>query len=191
MAKMSGHNEVSDRILCVDLDKTFLIHDSTVLVITESLRHFTFYKLIIGCIEQGWKIFKNDLIDMVCMDNIDWQVNPEVLELIQRRREAGYEIHLVTGSGKIISEYIQSKFCCFDRIHFSTRERKLKGRFKANYLCDYFGFNNFDYVGDSFIDIWVWKNARNRLIPSKYAFKFLVLIPLLSLKTLRNFTQEL
>ena len=46
----------------------------------------------------------------------------------------------------------------------STENLNLIGESKANYLKKRFGFKKFDYIGDSIVDLHIWKIANKAII---------------------------
>lgn len=176
-------NDSSD-FFCVDLDRTFIQNDSTLLILVDAYRRFSVLSLLSLFWSLGWKKFKVYLVQNTDLDTLGWRVNLSVLNLIHFKRESGAEIHLVTGSGRELCEFFATKYECFDKVHFSTTEQKLKGNLKSIYLIKIFGYNKFEYIGDSFRDIRVWQAARKGYYPSKYAYKFFLLKRFLNLESI-------
>lgn len=170
--------------LCVDLDRTFLVGDSTLLILLKLIQSRGSRRIFLKLPKLGWNLFKVQAVDSVCLATIKWEIDKKVMELISRKRQEGYQVHLVTGSGGTVSSFIYRKYPCFDSHHHSTKNLSLKGRTKAEYLEQLFGYKNFDYVGDSFKDIHVWKVSKSGYFPSRFRAKFYFLTKKLALTPL-------
>ena len=59
-----------------------------------------------------------------------------------------------------ISKYLN----LFSKVYASNESFNLKGENKAIKLVKIFGFKKFDYVGNSFDDLAVWKNSNNAIV---------------------------
>ena len=159
--------------LCVDLDRTLLVGDSTWLVLLKILQSSGSRSIFLKLPTLGWKQFKVQAVDAINLDEIKWNIDHNVMGLISKRKNEGFRVHLVTGSGSAISSFIFRRYPCFDSHHHSTKNLKLKGKAKAIYLSEVFGERNFEYVGDSFKDVHVWRVSKSGYFPSRFRFKFL------------------
>ena len=45
----------------------------------------------------------------------------------------------------------------------SSEKINLKGKVKAEFLNSRYGFKNYEYIGDSLDDLYVWKNANKAI----------------------------
>ena len=55
---------------------------------------------------------------------------------------------------------------CFDQVLATEKGINLAGKNKANHLLNLFGDKNFDYAGDSSVDLHVWAHAANAIVVS-------------------------
>ena len=85
--------------------------------------------------------------------------NQKVIEYIKSHRSKGGRTALVTATNHSIAKNIANYLGLFDEVHGSSAENNLKGRNKAKFLVRYFGKNRFNYMGDSYADLPVWKEA--------------------------------
>lgn len=91
-------------------------------------------------------------------------VHPELKDYADQQRDAGREVLLVSASDqRLVSDLAQyhgySKDSCG-----SDGVRNLKGEVKAEYLCQIYGDQGFDYAGDHAADRAVWAQADKALV---------------------------
>lgn len=79
-------------------------------------------------------------------------------------KKKGREIVLCSGASKEIVEIIFNEYKFFSEWYSSTSFCNLTGENKAKFLVSKYGFNGFDYAGNSLDDIYVWKAARHCII---------------------------
>jgi len=148
------------KVLVIDLDGT-LIH-------TDML-----YETFWSAFSKDWKIpFKSiiwcstskaylkhrlNLSADVNIKNLPY--NLAVIDHIKKNRKKYKYVILVTASNQLIANKIAKYLNLFDEVKGSTKELNLKGAAKAKFLKNHFGAKNYDYIGDSLIDVPVWKNA--------------------------------
>ena len=168
--------------LCVDLDKTFLVKDSTRQMLLIALKTISFKKLYTNYRNLGLNQFKEWLFQNIDTAKLDLSNNKSLEQFIYKKINLGYSVYLVTGSSKSICQLVSSKYPYFDKVIHSKPGLKLKGKVKRNLLCQMIGEGNFDYIGDSYKDIYVWLAARNRYAPKKYSFKFFLFNKIIQLK---------
>ena len=92
--------------------------------------------------------------------------NREVIDYIKKHRKKGGYTFLATASNYSIAEKISKHLKLFDEIKGSSNKFNLKGNDKAKFLKNRFGLKNYDYIGDSLIDLPVWKYANKAIVVS-------------------------
>ena len=167
---MSIHLNI-EKNLCVDLDKTFLIHDSSILILISLLKTDPLETLAICLKSKNMNQAKKILVDKIQLSILEWTINQCLYDFIISKKHSGYKIHLVSGSNIKVCSFIAYRFQIFDSIHCSNMNLHLKGRNKAIYLENLFGYKNFTYIGDAFKDIYVWKVAEHGFFPKSKRFK--------------------
>lgn len=85
--------------------------------------------------------------------------NKSVINYIKQFRQKGGRSALVTASNHVAGKKISNHLGFFDEVYGSTSTLNLKGKNKADFLNSRFGLKNFNYIGNSYADIPVWKNA--------------------------------
>ena len=151
-------------VLVIDLDET----------LTQSnMLHETFW----SAFSKDWKIPMKSLVWLlngkanlksnlslssdVNVKNLPY--NKSVINYIKRHRKKGGYTALVTASNEAIAKKIAKYLNLFDEVKGSTKKLNLKGNSKAKFLKKRFGFKNYDYMGDSLIDLPIWKNANKAI----------------------------
>ncbi len=147
--------------LCVDLDGSLVLTDtlyeSVLIYVKENpLRIFTLPILLF----KGRAFLKRFLSTRV---DIDQEILPYNEELVQYLREQSHRsVVLVTAADMKIAQKVAGNFSFFTEYYGSDGHTNLKGSQKTTFLKEKFG--QFDYVGDSFADVSVWKEARKAIL---------------------------
>ncbi|MCI5066442.1 UbiA family prenyltransferase [bacterium] len=176
MSEQMRHGSVAvSPVLCVDLDGTLLrgdlLHESSLKLFARSpLRFFSLLVRFVSALlfpggkanTQGRRSsaiadLKSALADQVALRPELLPYREEVLDYIQRAKEEGRKVVLVTASHERYATAISSHLGLFDEVYGTTRERNLKGVYKAQFLEDH--FHSFEYLGDSWADRTVWEKA--------------------------------
>ena len=89
--------------------------------------------------------------------------NQSVISKLKQARQDGRLTVLATASIEPVAQKIANHLNLFDVVFASTGEINLKSHAKAQKLVKSFGYENFDYIGDSKDDLEVWKNARKAI----------------------------
>lgn len=144
--------------LCVDCDGTLIQGD---------LLRFDLEKLFsrmpwmlptaAGWLAMGRNQLKVRLANLFPLDAASLAFRLEVLELIRARRQQKGKVFLATASAQAHAERISLHLGIFDGIFASDESRNLKSAKKAEVLTQSFGPKGFDYLGDSRVDIPVWR----------------------------------
>ncbi len=88
----------------------------------------------------------------------------ELLEWLEEQAETGRRIYLATGSPQELAGAVAAAHPCFEGIFATSPVTNMTGAMKAQVLCDAFGEGGFDYVGDSWADLEVWRRARRAIV---------------------------
>jgi len=151
--------------LCVDLDgtliRTDLMFESIFLLIREN---FLYFFIIPFWAIRGRYYLKEKLAEYVIPDIDFLPYNEEVLKIIRQAYDDGRDIYLVTASYYTVAEQIAGKFHFFKDTFASKDGINLVGKTKASFLKELFGTGNFDYIGDSYKDRFVWHISRKKIL---------------------------
>ncbi|WP_298607473.1 UbiA family prenyltransferase [uncultured Thiothrix sp.] len=163
------------KILVVDLDGTLLksdilIENVLIFIKKHPLKIYQlFFWLLRGKIE-----LKRKLAEKIDIDVTQLPYNNEVLSLINQRKQLGHKIILATATYKKYAILIADFLKFFDDTIYSETDN-LSGKNKAKRLNQLFGYKKYDYVGNSFKDISIWKSSLiSYVVPSEIGLKALI-----------------
>lgn len=159
---MAVSAQSDNNMLVVDLDLTLARTDTLV----ESLwlmfvsNPFRFVKTMLK-LRHGRAHFKDNVAKSMPCDAAKLPFNTQVIDHIKSWKNNGGKVVLVTASHQIIADEVGRHLNLFDRVKGSNKSRNLKGREKAKFLCEEFGFGQFAYIGDSKADLPIWEMAHS------------------------------
>ncbi|HRP01118.1 MAG TPA: UbiA family prenyltransferase [Candidatus Kapabacteria bacterium] len=157
----------NDMPLCVDLDGTLIKTDLMLEAIPLLLKQNPIYILFIICWAFKGRLFlKEQLSKRVQIDFDTIPINEEVRNYLIEEKKQGRIIYLVTAAVQEYADVFQKRFKFFDDAIGSGYGINLTSTSKANYLVNRFGEKGYDYVGDTYKDLAVWKHSNNALIVS-------------------------
>ena len=148
------------RVVCVDLDGTLIVGD----LLWESIvRLFKSRPLalpsVVPALLKGRAPFKRRVAALAPVDPARVAYRPELLAHLQQLRVAGASLVLATAADEGPARAIADHLSLFDDVIASDGRTNLKGRAKADRLCARFGQGGFDYVGNDWADVEVWRVA--------------------------------
>jgi 4-hydroxybenzoate polyprenyltransferase/phosphoserine phosphatase len=152
-------------VLCVDLDGTLIRGDllwEGILVLLKS-RPWTLLWLPFWLLS-GTANLKRQLAARTQLNPARLPYRAEVLDLLRREREGGRKIVLVTAADREVAETVAQHLALFDEVYASDGQLNLIGKSKADFLAERFAEIGFDYVGDSELDVEVWRKARGAYV---------------------------
>jgi 4-hydroxybenzoate polyprenyltransferase/phosphoserine phosphatase len=85
---------------------------------------------------------------------------PQVLEYLQAARAQGRRIVLATAADAHVAQQVAERLGLFDLVLASDGHHNLAGERKRQRLVAEFGEKGFDYVGNAWPDLAVWRSAR-------------------------------
>lgn len=91
-------------------------------------------------------------------------VDTDVEALLNRARQEGRPVHLVSGAAHDLVAEAAKAHGPFDSVHGSDGATNLTAANKAARLETMFGTKGYDYIGDSSADIPVWQSAREGFV---------------------------
>lgn len=146
--------------LIIDLDNSLITSDTLVDSISQCLsKNILNIFWLFFWIASGKAFLKYKLTQYFPIKAKELSFRKEVLDLINESKKKGKKIYLCSGSNekqvKLIYEYLG----LFDGYFGSNLENNLTGNKKKVFLEKEFGYKNFDYLGDSSVDIPIWKSS--------------------------------
>lgn len=150
--------------LIVDVDGTLLRTD----LLLESAFHFIRQQPwrawdLVRWLRRGKAVLKAELADRIDLAVDALPYNESVLATIEEARREGRPIYLASASNHRYVAAIAAHLGLFDGIFASDATANLAGPHKARALVDSFGEGGFDYIGDSAVDVAVWRRARRAI----------------------------
>ncbi len=150
--------DASSRPICVDLDGTLLRTD----LLYESLlallgRNPLYAFLIPFWLLRGKAALKRELASRVTLSVENLPYDKRVVEFL---RHTGQRPRvLCTASDTLLVKPIADHLGLFETVLSSDGHRNLAGKRKAETLVDMYGTKGFDYIGNSRVDLDVWRHA--------------------------------
>ena len=146
--------------LVVDLDGTLIRTDLLVESFLSLLAHRPLSALAaLFMLFHGKAAFKAHLAGLVDLQLHSLPLDPAVVALIERARADGRPVYLASASDSRYVTGLADHLGWFDGVIGSTRDLNLAGPAKADALVARFGARGFDYVGNSPVDMAVWKHS--------------------------------
>jgi phosphoserine phosphatase len=145
-------------VIC-DLDGTLVQANTMELQFRQAIRKskVAIFSLVLSII-RGRLALKKKLTELVPVLDKEPVPNSAVIGILAEFRNENREIYLVSASEHKFVCALGMKLFQFDGI-IGSSEVNLKGINKAKLLVQKFGTKNFEYIGDSFSDVHVWREA--------------------------------
>lgn len=147
--------------LVVDLDgtliKTDILMEQVIAFVRINPFHFflIFFWFLQGFAKLKYEVYKRTNLNV---DTLPF--NPDVIKIIKDAKSTGRKVVLATASFFDNAQQVANSLDLFDEVLATTVDYNLRGKNKAKVLIEKFGDKQFDYVGDSYVDIDVWKHSR-------------------------------
>ena len=157
----------TERTIVIDLDETLLKTDSLVEALLQLVRKEPALILRIPVwLLQGKAVLKRMVASRVQLDVASLPYNQQLIDWALEKKDAGARLVLATASNEQTARAVAEHLGIFDTVLASDSERNLKSRAKRDSLVERFGERGFEYVGDSYADVPVWRAAKTAHIVS-------------------------
>ena len=151
--------------LVVDLDGTVTKYDTTLILIIELLFAKTYLVLFLFFyFFRGKAFLKNKINQFIQIDPKKLTYNKNLIRFLKKEKKNGRKIILCTGSNFKTANSISKYLNLFSKVYASDHSVNLIGKKKSAKLVKIFGHKKFDYIGNSFDDLAVWKNSQNAIV---------------------------
>ena len=156
--QQSAENNYS--VLVVDLDHTLIATDTLLesVLLYLKLHPFCIFHLL-GWLLKGKAYFKDQLAQRVCPEITSLPYRPEVLKYIDKAKGSGRPVILASASNHRIANEVAEHLGLFTNVLASDADTNLSGQQKLNAILARTEEKPFAYMGDSAIDIPLWKAA--------------------------------
>ena len=163
---MAVNARVLSTPLCVDLDgtliRTDLLLESLLLLVKRSPLYLL---LAIGWLLRGGKArLKAQIAARVELNPATLPYNTELLAWLQAERAAGREVWLCTAANERLAMKVAQHLDLFEGVMASNSEVNLAGQHKAAALVERFGEGAFDYCGNEWCDMAIWRCSRSAIV---------------------------
>lgn len=151
--------------LVVDLDGTLvdtdLLHESVLRLVRDKpylVLMIPFWLLA------GRAKLKKQLASQVVLDVVSLPYNLELIDWLEKQRTQGRKLVLCTATDMSVAQSISDHLALFDEILASDGTVNLSGKHKAHLLSRRYGVKQFDYIGNSSVDLAVWAKSRQGIV---------------------------
>lgn len=153
------------RPLCVDMDGTIIFCDLLWVSMRALLRRNPLFLFAIPL----WWIFgrphlKRELASRVTIDPVTLPYNKSFVEYLRKRHAAGDDLLLVTGSDELLARPVADYLGVFSRVIGSDGKRNCSSFGKVARLREELPGIEYDYAGDAFKDLPVWRAAHTAVL---------------------------
>lgn len=150
----------ADRPLCVDLDGTLVLRDTTGISFGLLLRKSRWHYLsVLWWLLRGRAHAKREIARRVSLDPARLRYHRRFLEFLIAEHGRGRQLVLATGSDESIAVAVAAHLGLFGLVLASDGVTNLTAECKAQALVERFGAGGFDYAGNHRKDLPVWRAA--------------------------------
>ena len=153
------------RPLVIDLDDTLIHTDMLHEYAMHLLRDKPHFVLAIPFwLISGKALLKQKLASHIDVDIASLPFNQQLIDWLQSQKDLGRRLVLCTATDMSIAKMIAGHLKLFDEVIASDGIQNLAGKNKANALVKKYGENGFDYVGNSSVDLLVWRKSKQGVV---------------------------
>jgi hypothetical protein len=158
--------------LAVDLDGTLVRSDlfmESLLTLIRRSPLSVFWILLWAF--SGRAGLKRRISERVSIEPVALPYLEEVLQFVRAEQAAGRHTVLATGSDRKLVQPVADYLGCFDAVIASDGCENRTGRSKERQLTASYGEAGFDYIGNSLVDLPVWRSARHALLAARNRYQ--------------------
>lgn len=151
--------------LVADMDGTFFLTDSTEAMIARlarrPLRRLAFARRM----RRGDKALAKIYLHRYGTVPLDaFEPRADLHAWLAEQASNGRPVYLATGAPQALADEVAAAYPWLTGVFGTKPEMNLTGPRKADFLRQRFGFRGFDYAGDSWADLEVWRVARHAIL---------------------------
>ena len=152
--------------LCVDLDGTLIHSDLLLESLLLLLKRNPLYLLlaVLWLLRGGKAALKAEIAARVSFDPAALPYNKELLAWLKTERAEGRSLWLCTAANEKLAAAVARHLQLFDGVLASDSTNNVAGQRKADQLIERFGRGGFDYCGNEWRDMAIWRYARGAII---------------------------
>jgi 4-hydroxybenzoate polyprenyltransferase len=162
-----GEVAANDRAtaLVVDLDGTLAKTDVLIESVIRLLGRKPWLAFpMIGWLLRGKAEFKRRIAERIEVDAARLPYHADVVRLAEEARAQGRRVVLATAAAERHAQAVASHLGLFDEVISSSNSVNLSGAKKAELLVQRFGERGFDYAGNAYADLRIWRVARQAIL---------------------------
>ena len=152
--------------LCVDLDGTLirsdLLLESLLLLIKRNCLYL--FAAVAWLLRGGKARLKAEIAARVTLNPAALPYNGEFLAWLKSERDSGRALWLCTAANAQLAETVAQHLGLFEGVIASDSQVNLAGQRKAMALVERFGQAGFDYCGNEWRDLAIWRCARGAIV---------------------------
>jgi 4-hydroxybenzoate polyprenyltransferase/phosphoserine phosphatase len=150
--------------LCVDLDGTLIRSDLLFESALSLLRRNPLYLFaFVLWLARGRAHLKREIARRAEVDPTTLPYDERVVSWLREQQGQRPQV-LCTASDAALARGVADHLGLFDAVMASDGERNLAGRHKGEALCERYGERGFDYAGNEYRDLHIWKHARRAVV---------------------------
>lgn len=151
--------------LCVDLDGTLIRNDTLQLAIRKLLRRNPCYALaLLWWLLHGRAYLKQQVAQRVSLDPVQLPYNETFLAWVKQQKQQGRLLVLVTATDQRFAKAVADHLGIFDVVIASDGRTNVRSKNKRDALNQRFGQGQYDYAGNDYPDIAVWKATHRAIV---------------------------
>jgi 4-hydroxybenzoate polyprenyltransferase len=151
--------------LCAELDGTILVSDSlwesTLQLLTQNVLYLF---LLPVWLLKGKAVLKSEIARRVSLDLSMLPQREELIEFLWHQKLDGRKLILATGANQNIASALAERLGLFDFVLASNGQKNLTGRNKRDAILAVTSGKAFDYIGNDWHDMPVWKAANSAFL---------------------------
>ncbi len=160
-----SNDSLNTRPLVIDLDGTLVATDTLweSLLLLARDRPADLLKLPVWA-AAGRAAFKQKLAQRVRLDPAALPYRQPVLSFLRQQKQQGRQLILATGADQRTAKRVAQHLQLFDDVIASDGITNYTGKRKLAAIRDAVGRREFDYVGDSYQDVPLWRQAHEAIL---------------------------
>lgn len=165
MQPLNSNSAAPEVWLCVDLDGTLIRTD----LFWESLILFLKYNIWKAVFLPIWLLYgkahlKQKIAERVTLEAKTLPYNEDFLRYLHNQHDKGRKLILITGSNLKFAAAVAKHLGIFSKVEASNATLNLVGNAKLHRIEALFPKLQFDYAGDSAVDLPLWSKARRAIV---------------------------
>lgn len=157
--------EAKDVTLCVDLDGTLIYSDVLWESMVSLLKKNPLYLLALPFwLIRGRAHMKSEIAIRATINPSSLVYNRKFLAYLREQNALGRKLVLATAADAKLARPVAEHVGIFSTVVASEGTANMRGATKGRVLSEMFGHRQFDYAGNSVVDLAVWRDSRQAIV---------------------------